>query len=182
MVRCQGILGRFRASGIHPGNHRGLGKGHGCKTAVITGGEPCMYELDGLTARLRQEGIATYLETSGAYTISGTWDWICVSPKKFKPVLPASLAKANELKVVVFNRHDLSWAQEQASGTSAGTRLFLQPEYSVRDKVLPEIIAFVKRHLNGRFPANAQVHADSPDGLLKIGSFEQSTGWAWQYL
>ena len=121
-------------------------KDTGARRAVITGGEPCMYELDGLTARLRQEGIATYLETSGAYTISGTWDWICVSPKKFKPVLPASLAKANELKVVDFNRHDLSWAQEQASGTSAGTRLFLQPEYSVRDKVLPEIIAFVKRH------------------------------------
>lgn len=118
----------------------------GATRVVVTGGEPCMYDLEPLTAQLRQSGIVTYLETSGAYPIRGDWDWICVSPKKFKKALPDSLAKANELKVVVYNHHDLTWAVEQAAGTPAGTRLFLQPEFSVMEKRLPEIIHFVKQH------------------------------------
>jgi organic radical activating enzyme len=121
-------------------------KDAGASRVVITGGEPCMYDLGLLTRALREAGLRTYLETSGAYPVTGHWDWVCVSPKKFKKALPESLQRADELKVVVYNRHDFSWAVEQASGTRPESRKFLQPEYSVLDKMLPEIIGFVKLH------------------------------------
>jgi organic radical activating enzyme len=118
----------------------------GAKRVVVTGGEPCMYDLQPLTDALHKSGLSCYLETSGAYPVSGTWDWICVSPKKFKAPLPDSLQKADELKVVVYHPSDLEWAEKHAAGVAKECRLFLQPEYDVRDRMLPLIIDYAKRH------------------------------------
>ena len=97
---------------------------------VITGGEPLMYDLTELTSAFKKESIKVFLETSGAYPLTGTWDWICVSPKKFKAPLDSVLAKADELKVIVFNKSDFEWAEEHKSKVPASCKLFLQPEYS----------------------------------------------------
>ena len=98
--------------------------------AVITGGEPLMHNLDELTASLKKKNIRTHIETSGAYPLSGTWDWICVSPKKFKAPLPVVFAKANELKVVIYNRSDFEWAEKHAAQVPSSCKLYLQPEWS----------------------------------------------------
>src|SRR5688572_20754174 len=106
-------------------------KDNASKRVVVTGGEPLMYDLRALCDRIHAAGFQTYLETSGAYPLSGTWDWICVSPKKFKAPLVEVLEKANELKVVVFHKSDFDWALQHASRVRKDCRLFLQPEYSV---------------------------------------------------
>ncbi|MEO8087697.1 MAG: 7-carboxy-7-deazaguanine synthase QueE, partial [Bacteroidota bacterium] len=113
---------------------------------VITGGEPLIYDLNELTTAFQKKGIQVFLETSGAYPLTGTWDWICVSPKKFKAPLESVLAKADELKVIVFNKSDFHWAEEHKAKVSSSCRLYLQPEYSVLDKMLPQIIEYVKQH------------------------------------
>ncbi len=118
----------------------------GANRAVITGGEPAMYNLEPITALFRSNGIELFIETSGAYEISGEWNWICVSPKKFKAPLKSTLAKADELKVVVFNQSDFDWALQHAKEVKPDCKLFLQPEYSVQHRVLPGIIDFVKVH------------------------------------
>jgi organic radical activating enzyme len=119
-----------------------------CRMAVITGGEPCMYQLSPLVDALHEAGFTVNLETSGAYPLSGTIDWICVSPKKFKAPLPEVLAVANELKVVIFNKSDFEWALLQAEQTKASCRLFLQPEYEKSAQMIPSIIEFLKSHPN----------------------------------
>jgi len=119
---------------------------HPSRFAVITGGEPCMYDLTTLTGLLKKSGFETALETSGAYPITGTFDWVCVSPKKFKSPLIESLSKADELKCIVFNQSDFQWAEENAKQVSQPCRFFLQPEYSVLNKILPFMIDFVKQH------------------------------------
>jgi organic radical activating enzyme len=113
---------------------------------VITGGEPLMYDLTSLTNAFKGASIKTFLETSGAYPLSGTWDWICVSPKKFKAPLDNVLAKADELKVIVFNTSDFGWAENHKSKVQPSCKLYLQPEYSVLNKMLPKIIEYVKLH------------------------------------
>ena len=128
----------------------------GAQQAVITGGEPLMYDLTELCDLLHRKGLKTLLETSGAYSLSGAWDWICVSPKKFKAPLDSVLREADELKVVVYNRSDFDWANEHASKVSGKCRLFLQPEFGVFNKVMPEIIDFVKQHQQWRI--SLQVH------------------------
>ncbi|MFZ1689355.1 MAG: 7-carboxy-7-deazaguanine synthase QueE [Flavobacteriales bacterium] len=119
---------------------------HPARIAVVTGGEPLMYQLGPLTDALRAAGFRTHLETSGAYPLSGQWHHICLSPKKFKAALPEVFAAANELKVIVFNRHDFHWAEEQAGNVGAGCRLFLQPEWDKRDSMMPLIVDHVKQH------------------------------------
>lgn len=116
------------------------------KRVVITGGEPLMYDLNELTNAFHKESIKVFLETSGAYPLTGTWDWICVSPKKFKAPLDNVLAKADELKVIVFNKSDFEWAEDHKAKVSSTCKLFLQPEFSVFDKMMPEIIAYAKHH------------------------------------
>jgi 7-carboxy-7-deazaguanine synthase len=123
---------------------------------VITGGEPLMHELMPLTARLKKEGYRTHLETSGAHPLSGTWDWICLSPKKFKAPLPEILPKADELKVVVFHKSDFDWARQQAANVRTDCVLFLQPEWDRADQVLPLMIEFVKQ--NPAWRATLQIH------------------------
>lgn len=118
----------------------------GANMAVITGGEPLIYNLDDLTSLLHVKGVTTCLETSGAYSLSGSWDWICVSPKKFKAPLPEVVNAANELKVVVYNKSDFEWAEKHAEAVNEKCSLLLQPEYSRFNEMIPAIIDYVKQH------------------------------------
>ena len=113
---------------------------------VVTGGEPLMHNLDALTRQLREEGLKTHIETSGAHPLSGYWDWICLSPKKFKAPRPEILPKAHELKIVVFNRSDFSWAEKYASLVSPACKLYLQPEWEKAQSMTPLIIDYIKAH------------------------------------
>ena len=126
------------------------------KIAVITGGEPLMHQLDELTAKIKQAGIETNIETSGSSPLSGTWDWICLSPKKFKASLPEVMEKAHELKVVVFNKSDFKWAEEHAAKVSPECKLYLQPEWSRKDEMLLLIIDYIKEH--PKWELSVQVH------------------------
>jgi organic radical activating enzyme len=121
-------------------------KKYPAKMIVITGGEPLMYDLEELTSALKAADYKINLETSGAYSLTGTWDWICFSPKKFKAPLFEVAQKANELKVVVFNKSDLVWAEENRKLISADCKLYLQPEWSKHDIITPLIIEYVKQH------------------------------------
>ena len=114
------------------------------RIAVITGGEPAMHELGPLTHALRAAGFRTHIETSGAHPLSGEWHWICFSPKKFRAPLPEIYDRADELKVIVYNRHDLEWALEHASRVRSGCLLYLQPEWDRREVVMPLITAQVQ--------------------------------------
>ncbi len=114
--------------------------------AVVTGGEPLMHPLDALTDALHAAGFQTNIETSGAHPLSGHWDWICLSPKKFKAPLPEVVKAANELKVVVFNKSDFSWAEQYAELVAEDCKLYLQPEWSKRLQMTPLMIDYVKQH------------------------------------
>lgn len=111
---------------------------------VITGGEPLMYNLDDLTKELQSAGLKTHIETSGAYPLSGSWDWICLSPKKFKAPLNEIIPLADELKIVVFNKSDFDWAEKYAALVSPDCRLFLQPEWDKAAEITPQIVAYIK--------------------------------------
>jgi 7-carboxy-7-deazaguanine synthase len=123
---------------------------------VITGGEPLMHNLDELTAALHTKGFETNIETSGAHPLSGTWDWICLSPKKFKAPLPGILPFANELKVVVFNKSDFDWAEQYAQQVSPNCKLYLQPEWDKAAIVTPLIIDYIKA--NPKWELSLQIH------------------------
>jgi 7-carboxy-7-deazaguanine synthase len=123
---------------------------------VITGGEPLMHDLTALTAVLKEKGFETNIETSGAHPISGTWDWICLSPKKFKAPLPEVVPFANELKVVVFNQSDFIWAEKHATMVSPQCKLFLQPEWNNAPIVMPQIIEYIKQH--PQWKLSLQIH------------------------
>lgn len=129
---------------------------HTSDMAVITGGEPLLYNLDDLTHVLRKNKIRTHLETSGAYELSGSWDWICLSPKKFKKPIASICSKADELKVIVFNKSDFKWAEEYAEMVGPDCKLFLQPEYSREKEMMPEIVNYVKMH--PRWKISLQIH------------------------
>lgn len=126
------------------------------KLVVITGGEPLMHNLDALTAALKAAGLQTNIETSGAHPLSGSWDWICLSPKKFKAPLPEILPCANELKVVIFNKSDFEWAEQYAAKVSAQCKLFLQPEWDKASAVTPLIIDYIKA--NPKWELSLQIH------------------------
>lgn len=113
---------------------------------VITGGEPLMYDLTTLTAELQKAGKKTHVETSGAYPMSGTWDWVCVSPKRFKKALPECLEAADELKVIIAHSNDFRFAQKHKESCKTDCIPYLQPEWSVSDEIVPQIVRFVKEH------------------------------------
>lgn len=113
---------------------------------VITGGEPLMHNLDELTSTLQDSGFETNIETSGSHPLSGRWNWICLSPKKFKAPLDEILPLANELKVVIYNKSDFEWAEKYAVMMNADCKLYLQPEWDKKDSMLPLIIDYVKQH------------------------------------
>jgi 7-carboxy-7-deazaguanine synthase len=126
------------------------------KAVVITGGEPLIYNLDYLTAQLHTSGIQTFIETSGAYPLSGHWDWICLSPKKFKAPMQQVADAANELKVIIFNKSDFAFAEEHALRVSAGCKLYLQPEWSRSKEMTPLIVDYVMN--NPKWEVSLQTH------------------------
>lgn len=121
-------------------------KNSGAPICVITGGEPAMYDLTLLTEELKNAGIRTHIETSAAYAIKGHFDWICISPKKFKFPLDSEIGKADELKIIVFNKSDFEWAETWAKLCKPSCRLLLQAEWDKRDVVTPLIVDYVKAH------------------------------------
>ena len=129
---------------------------HPAKVVVITGGEPLMYNLKPLTQALHHHGIKTFIETSGAYPLSGEWDWICLSPKKFKAPRPDITPFANELKVIVFNKSDFEWAEKYAETVSENCKLYLQPEWSRSKEITPLIIDYVMA--NPKWEISLQTH------------------------
>ena len=141
----QAIPDLVAAASDYPGRH-----------VVVTGGEPLMHDCGPLTEALQTAGFQTWIETSGAHPLSGKWDWLCVSPKKFKAPLPEVLAHADELKIIVFNDSDFAWAEEHAALVPATTRLYLQPEWSRAARMTPALIDYVKAH--PRWQVSLQTH------------------------
>lgn len=128
----------------------------GAPICVITGGEPAMHDLTMLTDALRNAGVRTHIETSGAHRITGEWDWVCLSPKKFKLPVAEAYQVADELKVIAYNRSDLMWAQEQSSLVRPSCRLLIQPEWSKSAGMMPLIFDFVRQH--PRWQVSLQTH------------------------
>lgn len=131
-------------------------KASGTEIVVITGGEPAMYDLTLLTNELKKAGLKTNIETSGAYPLTGKWDWVCFSPKKFKTPDTSIYPLANELKVIVYNKSDFKWAEDFAKEVKHGCELFLQPEWSKEKEMLPLIIEYVKT--NPQWKVSLQIH------------------------
>jgi organic radical activating enzyme len=126
------------------------------KIAVITGGEPLMHDLTALTKMLQDKDFKTHIETSGAHPLSGSWDWICLSPKKFKAPQPEILVHAHELKIVIFNKSDFAWAESFAQKVNASCKLYLQPEWDKKEVVTPLIIDYIKT--NPQWQLSLQIH------------------------
>tara|TARA_Y100000996_G_scaffold334162_1_gene270559 strand:- start:178 stop:810 length:633 start_codon:yes stop_codon:yes gene_type:complete len=125
-------------------------------TIVVTGGEPLMWNMSPLTKLLRDKGIKVHLETSGAYDISGNWDWFCLSPKKNKEPIELAYMIADELKIIVYNRSDLKYAENQSIKVNENCKLFLQPEWSNRNKVMPIMVDYVMK--NPKWKISLQTH------------------------
>ncbi len=126
------------------------------KIVVITGGEPLMHPLDALTDALHAAGLQTNIETSGSSPLSGNWDWLCLSPKKFKAPLPEVVAAANELKVIIYHKSDFAFGEQFAAQVSADCKLYLQPEWSKADVMVPLIVEYVKA--NPKWELSLQLH------------------------
>jgi 7-carboxy-7-deazaguanine synthase len=126
------------------------------KLIVITGGEPLMHNLSTLTTTLQQAGFETNIETSGSSPLSGKWNWICLSPKKFKAPLPEVVPYANELKIIVFNTSDFKWAETYAAQVAPNCKLYLQPEWSKAKELIPLIVNYIKE--NPQWELSLQLH------------------------
>ena len=126
------------------------------KLVVITGGEPLMHNLNELTALLQANHFETNIETSGAHVLSGQWNWICLSPKKFKAPLPEIIPHAHELKIIIFNKSDFEWAEKHAASVSANCKLYLQPEWDKAAEITPAIIEYIKA--NPKWELSLQIH------------------------
>jgi organic radical activating enzyme len=129
---------------------------HPSRIAIVTGGEPLLHQLDPLTTALRAAGFQTHIETSGSSPMSGSWDWVCLSPKKFKAPLPESVKAADELKVVVFNKSDFNWANSFVNDLAADCKKYLQPEWEKSDAMTPLVIEYIKQ--NPSWELSAQLH------------------------
>lgn len=132
------------------------------RLAVITGGEPLMYNLDELTAGLKSKGFETNIETSGAHPLSGQWDWICFSPKKFKEPLPEIYKKAHELKIIVFNKSDFKFAEKFAELVNPECKLYLQTEWDKQKEMLPLIVDYIKANPKWRISVQTHKHLNIP--------------------
>lgn len=131
-------------------------KDSGCERVVITGGEPSIYDLSLLCEALHKLGLKIHMETAGPHAYSGDIDWLCLSPKKFLPPLEEFYQKAHELKIIVFNAHDFQWAEMHADKCPDHVELYLQPEWSKRERFTPEIVQYVKD--NPRWKLSLQTH------------------------
>ena len=129
---------------------------HPSRIAIVTGGEPLLHQLDSLTTALRAAGFQTHIETSGSSPMSGSWDWVCLSPKKFKAALPEAIKAANELKVVVFNNSDFAFANSFVNDVDADCKKYLQPEWEKSDAMTPLVIEYIKS--NPSWELSAQLH------------------------
>jgi len=146
-------------SALHPPTHKDViveNAAKFSKTIVITGGEPLMWKMGPITSALKEKGMQVHIETSGAYELSGTWDWICLSPKKIKLPKEEIYNKADELKVIVFNNDDFRFAEEQAAKVNENCILYLQPEWSNREKMSPKIVDYVMQ--NPKWKVSLQTH------------------------
>ncbi|WP_271765430.1 7-carboxy-7-deazaguanine synthase QueE [Aquimarina algiphila] len=144
---------------LHPPTDTGLIIENSLKysdVVVVTGGEPLTWDMSLLTQGLRDRGAKTHIETSGAYTLTGEWDWICLSPKKVKLPKEEIYQKAHELKCIVYNKSDFAFAEEQAAKVSDHCILYLQPEWSVREKMIPMIVDYVMK--NPKWKVSLQTH------------------------
>ena len=144
---------------VHPPTHVNTIVNHAKKysdTVVITGGEPLMWSMNYLTSKLQNHGIKTHIETSGAYSFSGVWDWFCLSPKKTKLPLDEVYKEANELKMIIFNKSDFKFAEEQAAKVGVNCELFLQPEWSKKEKMTELIVEYVMK--NPKWKISLQTH------------------------
>lgn len=130
------------------GIERIVGRATGCpaRAIVITGGEPLLYPLGPLTGILRERGLEIFLETSGSHPFSGCFDWVCLSPKRQQPPLEEAYARADELKVIVEREEDFDWAEQNARWVRRSCRLYLQPEWSVAERMMPRIVEYAKEH------------------------------------
>jgi organic radical activating enzyme len=128
----------------------------GSDSVVVTGGEPLMWNLDYLCTELKKNNIRTFIETSGAYPLSGIWDWICLSPKKNLPPVGNICRIADELKVIIEDTDDFLWAEKYSEIVNDKCRLFLQPEWSRFEKIIPEIVSYVKK--NNKWRISIQTH------------------------
>jgi organic radical activating enzyme len=131
-------------------------KAHPGRIAIVTGGEPLLHPLDALTTALKNAGFQTHIETSGSSPMSGSWDWVCLSPKKFKAPLPEAIKAADELKVVVFNKSDFDWANSFAHEITIDCKKYLQPEWDKSDAMTPLVIDYIKA--NPSWELSAQLH------------------------
>ena len=125
-------------------------------TVVVTGGEPLMWPMEPLTNLLHSKEINIHIETSGAYPLSGNWDWFCLSPKKNKLPIKEAYERADELKMIIYNKDDIRFAEEQASKVGSGCKLFLQPEWSKRDVIMPLLVDYVLD--NPKWKVSLQTH------------------------
>jgi len=125
-------------------------------TVVVTGGEPLMWNLNPLCESLHEFEIQVHIETSGAYTVTGKWDWFCLSPKKNKLPVDQAYEHADELKMIIYNKDDFKFAEQQAEKVGVECKLFLQPEWSRREKVMPLIVDYVLK--NPKWKASLQTH------------------------
>jgi organic radical activating enzyme len=132
------------------------------RAVVVTGGEPMLYDLDYLCERLREKNIQLFLETSGSEPVSGVWDWICVSPKKNHPPLQKVLQQADELKVVICNETDFTWAEENATFVNKNCHLLLQPEWSSRNIIIPKIVDFILKKPHWRISLQSHKYMEIP--------------------
>ena len=150
---------------LHPPTHADIIVENAKKyadTVVITGGEPLMWKLDYITNHLQQNNIKTHIETSGAYSFSGKWDWFCLSPKKTKLPLEEVYKEADELKMIIHNLNDFKFAEEQALKVDEKCELFLQPEWSKRDKMIPEIVDYVMKNPKWKISLQTHKYLDIP--------------------
>jgi len=123
-----------------------LAAAHPGRIAVITGGEPSMYDLRALTQGLKAAGFRTHIETSASSPLSGTLDWVTLSPKKFKAPLPENMSWAHELKIVVFNKSDFKWAEQYAALVPPDCKLYLQTEWDKKEQITPMILEYIMEH------------------------------------
>jgi organic radical activating enzyme len=137
-------------------------KKHSARFAVITGGEPLIYNLEILTHKLIENGFELAIETSGAYPLSGKWHWICLSPKKRMKPREEIYQKANELKVVIYNQDDFRWAEEERKKVSANCLLYLQPEWSKAEKIQEQIINYIKENPEWRISLQSHKYLNIP--------------------
>jgi len=132
------------------------------KTVVVTGGEPSMYPLAYFTSKLRASGLKAMVETSGAHVLTGEWDWICLSPKKNSPPKPGIYTRAHELKVVIEKEADLEWAENNARYVSKDCMLYLQPEWSVSEQIMPWLTNYAMQHPQWRISLQSHKYMHIP--------------------